>query len=63
MHKEGGVYKLLILLAVPQVQELYANMNILLNELGLVNIDFSLASDLKMGRLHCQISDNYFVTV
>ena len=55
MHKEGGVYKLLILLAVPQVQELYANMNILLNELGLVNIDFTLASDLKLGSIHFQI--------
>jgi hypothetical protein len=46
--KQGGVHKLLMLLAVPNVQELYANLQILLGELSLDSIDFSITSDLKM---------------
>ena len=49
VHRQGGVHKLLILLAVPQIQELYSNLEILLSELGLENIDFTITSDLKMG--------------
>ena len=49
-HKEGSVNKLLILLAVPEIQELYENIKVLLNELKLDTIDYMLTSDLKMGR-------------
>ena len=49
-HKEGGVHKLMMLLAVPKVQELYSNMKILLQQLGLDSLDFSITSDLKMGK-------------
>ena len=49
-HKEGSVNKLLMLIATPNVQELYPNMKILLNELNLVSVgDFSITSDIKMG--------------
>ena len=46
--KEGGVHKLLILLAVPDIQELYSNLKILLQELRLEAMDFSVTSDLKI---------------
>ena len=49
-HKEGSVNKLLILLAVPEIQELYENIKVLLNELELDTIDYMLTSDLKMGK-------------
>jgi len=47
-HKEGSVNKLLILLAVPAVQELYHNIKVLLNELKMDAIDHVLTSDLQM---------------
>ena len=49
-HREGSVNKLLILLAVPEIQELYENIKVLLNELELDTIDYMLTSDLKMGK-------------
>ena len=45
--------KLLILLAVPAVQELYHNIKVLLNELKLDAIDHVLTSDLMMGMEFC----------
>ena len=51
-HKEGSVHKLLMLLAVPKIQELYYNMQVLLGELGLESLDFSVTSDIKMGNIY-----------
>ena len=50
-HKEGSVHKLLMLLAVPKIQELHHNMSVLLAELGLESLDFVITSDIKMGVL------------
>ena len=47
-HKEGSVHKLLILVAVPKIQELHSNIDILLQELNLDSLDFVLTSDIKM---------------
>ena len=48
-HKEGSVHRLLMLLVVPDIQELYSNLKILLDELGLDKLDFVITSDLKIG--------------
>ena len=40
--KQGGVHKLLMLLAVSNVHEMYAYLQILLGELSLDSIDFSI---------------------
>ena len=40
-----------MLLAVPKIQELYFNLEVLLGELGLDSLDFSITSDIKMGKL------------
>ena len=50
-HKEGSVHKLLMLLAIPKIQELHYNLRVLLAELGLESLDFVITSDIKMGVL------------
>ena len=47
-HKDGSVNKLFILLAVPQVQELYINLQLMLQELNLELMDFIITSDIRM---------------
>ena len=42
------MHKLLILLAVPKIQELHSNLKILLTELQLDSLDFVITSDIKM---------------
>ena len=56
-HKEASVHRLLMLLAVPDVQELHSNLKILLGELGLEMLDFVVTSDIKIGTEHsvCRI--------
>ena len=49
-HKEGSVHKLLMLLVVPNIQELHFNLKVLLAELGLDSLDFVITSDIKMGK-------------
>ena len=51
-HKEGSVHKLFMLLVVPDIQELYSNLKILLDELGLDKLDFVITSHLKIGNKH-----------
>ena len=46
-HKEGSVHKLLMLLAVPKIQELHHNMSVLLAELGLESLDFVITSNIN----------------
>ena len=48
-YKEGSVHKLLILAAVPEIQELHQNLKILIDELNLASLKYSLSSDIKMG--------------
>ena len=48
--KEGSVHKLLMLLAVPNIQELHFNLKVLLAELGLDSLDFVITSDIKIGK-------------
>ena len=48
-HREGSVHNLLMLLAVPKMQERHFNLMALLNELGLDSLDFVITSDIKMG--------------
>ena len=47
-HREGSVHKLLMLLAVPKVQELYFNLKVLFGELGLDGLEFLITSDIKI---------------
>ena len=42
------MHKLLMLLAVPKIQELHYNLSVLLAELGLESLDFVITSDIKM---------------
>ena len=50
-HKDGGVKKLLMLLAVPEMQELHSNIKSLLRELNFEELDFTIAADIKMGNV------------
>ena len=43
------MHRLFMLLVVPDIQELYSNLKILLDELGLDKLDFVITSDLKIG--------------
>ena len=43
------MHRLLMLLVVPDIQELYSNLKILLDELGLDKLDFVITSDLRIG--------------
>ena len=51
-HKEASVHRLLMLLAVPDIQELHSNLKILLEELGLDMLDFVVTSDIKISPEH-----------
>ena len=51
-HKEGCVIKLQILLANSDVHEPHSNLEILLAELNLNELDFTVAADIKMGKFH-----------
>ena len=39
-----------MLLAVPKVQELYYNIEVLLSHLGISGFDYKITSDIKMGK-------------
>ena len=51
-----------MLLAVPKIQELYFNLEVLLGELGLDSLDFSITSDIKMGKLCLEVTDMAIAT-
>ena len=42
------MHKLLMLLAVPKVQELYFNLKVLFGELGLNGLEFLITGDIKI---------------
>ena len=48
---EGSVKKLMILSAVPKVQELHRNLEVILNELNLEAVDFCFTGDIKIGEI------------
>ena len=47
--QQGSVHKLQILVAVPDIQELYLNLQVLWEDLQLADLKFFLVSDLKIG--------------
>ena len=48
-HKEGGVNKLIIIAACPAIQELHFNLALILEELNLEAVDFTITGDIKIG--------------
>lgn len=46
---ETSVKKLMIISAVPKVQELHKNLEIILEEQNLEAVDFSMTGDIKIG--------------
>ena len=50
-NKEGGVKKLFIIAACPDVQEIYGNISVILQELQLEAVDFTITGDIKIGNI------------
>ena len=58
-YLNSGVKKLFILALVPCIPERYDNMKTLIQKLGLSNLDFHVASDLKLDNICAGISFMY----